>query len=79
MTDLLTLLGAFVGASFTLIRFAMAQHRAMTDRFVSFLESALRRQEAVNVDFQKALSDLTSNVRENSALLARLAERTLER
>lgn len=71
----MTVLGAFVGASFALIRYALAQHRAMTDRFVNFLESSLRRQEEVNGRFQKALEDLTDNVRENSTLLGRLSER----
>lgn len=53
----------------------MAQHRTMTDRFVTFLETSLRRQEEVNARFQSALEGLTENVRENSTLLARLAER----
>ena len=64
-----------VGASFALIRYAMAQHRAMTDRFVTFLESSLRRQEEVNDDFRGALESLAENVRENSTLLGRLSER----
>lgn len=64
-----------MGASFALIRYAMAQHRTMTDRFVTFLETSLRRQEEVNARFQSALEGLTENVRENSTLLARLAER----
>lgn len=73
--ELFTVLGSFIGAAFALIRYAMAQHRAMTDRFVSFLENALRRQEEVNEGFQKALENLTENVRENSTLLGRLSER----
>lgn len=73
--ELIALLAGFVGSSFALIRYAMAQHRAMTDRFVSFLESSLRRQEEVNQGFRKALEDLTENVRENSTLLVRLSER----
>lgn len=73
--ELFTVLGSFIGAAFALIRYAMAQHRAMTDRFVGFLEASLLRQEAVNQGFQKAMEDLTENVRENSTLLARLSER----
>ena len=73
--ELLTVLGSFVGAAFALIRYAMAQHRAMTDRFVTFLESSLRRQEEVNDDFRGALESLAENVRENSTLLGRLSER----
>jgi uncharacterized protein YigA (DUF484 family) len=73
--ELLAVVGTFVGAAFALIRYAMAQHRAMTDRFVSFLEDSLRRQEAINAGFRSALEGLTENVRENSTLLARLSER----
>lgn len=73
--ELCTLLGTFIGAAFGLVRFALAQHRTMTDRFVSFLESSLRKQEEANQGFQKALADLTENVRENSTLLGRLSER----
>lgn len=73
--ELFTVIGSFVGASFALIRYAMAQHRAMTDRFVTFLESSLRRQEEVNDDFRGALESLAENVRENSTLIGRLAER----
>lgn len=73
--ELFTVIGSFVGAAFALIRYAMAQHRAMTDRFVTFLESSLRRQEEVNDDFRGALESLAENVRENSTLLSRLSER----
>lgn len=73
--ELCTVIGSFVGAAFALIRYTMAQHRAMTDRFVTFLESSLRRQEEVNDDFRGALESLAENVRENSSLLSRLSER----
>jgi hypothetical protein len=75
--ELFTVLGSFVGAAFALIRYTMSQHRAMTDRFVTFLEGSLRRQEEINSGFRRALEDLTENVRENSSLLGRLAERVL--
>ena len=73
--ELFTVIGSFVGAAFALLQYALAQHRAMTDRFVTFLESSLRRQEEVNDDFRGALESLAENVRENSTLLGRLAER----
>lgn len=73
--ELVTVLATFVGAAFALVRHALAQHRAMTDRFVTFLEAALKRQEEVNERFQSALENLTENVRENSTLLARMSER----
>jgi uncharacterized protein YigA (DUF484 family) len=74
-TELLTVLATFVGAAFALIRHTLAQHKAMTDRFVTFLEASLKRQEEVNERFQSALENLTENVRENSTLLGRLSER----
>lgn len=73
--ELLALLGSFVASAFALVRYAMTQNRAVLDRFVSFLEGALQRQEQVNERFQSALQDLGENVRENSALIARVAER----
>jgi hypothetical protein len=74
-TELFALLGSFVASAFALVRFSFSQHRSMADRFVTFLEDALHRQEAVNLEFRQALEQLTENVRENSQLLARLAER----
>ncbi len=73
--ELLALLGSFVATAFALVRHALGQHRSMTERFVGFLESSLRRQEQVNAQFESALEQLTVNVRENSALLSRVAER----
>ncbi|HEY0867646.1 MAG TPA: hypothetical protein VGE01_09710 [Fimbriimonas sp.] len=75
MIELLTLLGAFVGSAFALVRFALTQNKAVTDRFVTYLEQALSRQEEVNAGFKSAIDGLTLNVRENSALLQKLAER----
>ncbi|MFY9234648.1 MAG: hypothetical protein WAO58_09335 [Fimbriimonadaceae bacterium] len=75
ITELATLLAGFVGSALALVRFSFNQHKAMAERFVTFLESALRRQEEVNEGFRSAIQELTENVRENSALLARLAER----
>jgi uncharacterized protein YigA (DUF484 family) len=63
-----------VGSAFALIRFAVDQARAVSDRFVTFLEGSLRRQEDLNRQFAQALERLTENVRENSAVLARVAE-----
>ena len=67
-TELFALLGSFVASAFALVRVSLAQHRAIVDRFVTFFEEAFRRQEA-------ALDRLADNVRENSALLARMSER----
>lgn len=69
------LFGAFLGSMFALVRFALMASRANADRFVTFLEGALRRQEDLNGQFQGAVESLSDNVRENSAALARMAER----
>lgn len=73
--ELLALLGSFVAAAFALVRLALSHQRALTERFVGFLEESLRRQEESTANFEAALESLASNVRENSALVARLAER----
>ncbi len=73
--ELLALLGSFVAGAFALLRLALTQQRALTERFVSFLEELVRRQEEASASFEGALEGLSDNVRENSALLTRVAER----
>lgn len=73
--QLLALLGSFIGAAFALLRLMLTQQRSLTERFVGFLEESLRRQEEATTNFEAALESLACNVRENSALVARLAER----
>ncbi len=74
-TELFGLLGSFVVSAFALVRVSLAQHRAMVERFMAFLEESVKRQESVNDRFQVALERLTENVQENSAMLSRMAER----
>lgn len=76
MAELAMLLAGFVGSALALVRFSFHQHKAMAERFVTFLEKSLQRQEEVNEGFRSAIQELTENVRENSALLARLSERS---
>jgi hypothetical protein len=73
--QLIGLLGSFVAAAFALLRLALTQQRALTERFVGFLEESLRRQEEATTNFEAALESLACNVRENSALISRVAER----
>ncbi len=47
----------------------------ITDRFTSFLEGSLARQEQINHSFQTAIENLNENVRDNSALLGRVLEK----
>lgn len=75
LPELIALLGTFVGSAFALVRLSLGQHRAMTDRFVGFLEETVRRQEPANERFQVSLERLADNVRENSAILAKMGER----
>lgn len=72
---MVALLGTFVGSAFALVRFALGQNKALTDRFVTYLETALCRQEEVNAGFKAAIDGLTANVRANSAVLQKVAER----
>ena len=74
-TELFALLGSFIASSFALVRVSLAQHRAMVDRFIGFLEESVRRQEEVNDRFQGAIDRLTESVQENSAMLGRMGER----
>jgi hypothetical protein len=69
------LTGSFAASAFTLVRAALKENKAVTDRFTGFLEGALARQEEVNVGFQQAIESLNENVRDNSALLGRVLEK----
>lgn len=72
--ELFGLAGSFLASVVALVRFSLNQHRALADRFIAFLESALKRQEEANARFQETLERLTENVQENSALLTRIAK-----
>lgn len=74
-TELFALLGSFVASALALVRFALVQHRSMLDRFMSFIVDAQTRQIETQDRFEGALDRLTENVRENSTLLTRIAER----
>lgn len=73
--ELITVLASFVGTAFALVKVSLAQSRAMTERFVSFLESSIHRQEGINDGFRAAIEQLSESVRENSHVLTRMAER----
>ena len=74
-TELFALLGSFVASALALVRFALVQHRSMQDRFMAFIVDAQTRQIETQDRFEGALDRLTENVRENSTLLTRIAER----
>jgi hypothetical protein len=73
--ELAALVGSFIASAFALVKYAMNQNRSILDRFVQFLQQTTDRQERVNEQFQRAMDQLGANVRENSILLARVAER----
>lgn len=75
LPEVLAVVASFVGTAFAIVRLSLAQSRAMTERFVAFLEASIRRQEEINSGFQSAIDRLATCVRENSAMLQRLAER----
>lgn len=70
--EMMTLIAGFIGSAFALVRLSFNGHRAMAERFVSYLEQSLSRHESVNDGFRKAIEELTTNVRENSVMLSRL-------
>lgn len=74
-TELFALLGSLVASAAALVRFALVQHRLMLDRFMAFIVDAQTRQNETQDRFEDALDRLTENVRENSTLLSRIAER----
>jgi len=74
-TTMVALFGTVLASSFALARYALGQTKEIGDRFVTFLEASVRRQEESNAQFRSALDGLQVSVRENSALLQRIAER----
>ena len=73
--ELFALLSGFVAGAFGLVRFAIAQQRNLTDRFMTFMESALQRQESANLQWEDSLDGLDASVRENSNLIRQISER----
>lgn len=73
--EMIGLVGGFVASAFALVRFALCQNKALTERFMGFLENAVERQERANGRFENALNGLSANVQEHTNLLSRLAER----
>lgn len=62
-TDFYALAASFLAAMFALVRYALVQSGRTVDRFVGFLEEALRRQEDVNAQFQGALEQLDTTLK----------------
>jgi len=73
--ELLGVVGGLVASAFALVRLTLHQQRGLTDRFLSFLEASLRRQESTIAEFQTSLQSLEDSVRENTKLVRSLVEK----
>ncbi|HRF61141.1 MAG TPA: hypothetical protein PLH94_14655 [Fimbriimonadaceae bacterium] len=73
--ELLLLLGGVTASAFALARIGLAGQRRLLERFAGFLESSIRRQESIQERLAEALDGLREEVRDQSRLLGRLAER----
>ncbi len=73
--ELLGVVGGLVASAFALVRLTLHQQRGLTDRFLTFLEASLRRQESTISEFQGTLNSLESSVRENTKVVRSLVER----
>ncbi|MBV6458961.1 MAG: hypothetical protein HONBIEJF_02100 [Fimbriimonadaceae bacterium] len=73
--ELVAILGAAVASSFALVRMSLGQHRSLIDRFVSFLETGMKRSDRANERIAAAVDALGETVRENTAVISRLTDR----
>lgn len=73
--ELLGVVGGLVASAFALVRLTLHQQRGLTDRFLTFLEASLRRQESTISEFQSTLNSLENSVRENTKVVRSLVER----
>ncbi len=69
------LVGGLAASGFTLVRYALAQTKSLTEQFVGFLEGALTRQESVNARLLDTLDELRLSLTEHLALLRQIEER----
>ncbi len=69
------LVAGVAAAAFAVAQLAMRQQRALTDRFVSFVEASLDRHDKALRQFRDAVAHLDDGVRENTHVVRRVAER----
>ncbi|MCW5937454.1 MAG: hypothetical protein KIT11_09130 [Fimbriimonadaceae bacterium] len=72
--ELFVVLGAFVASSFAVVRLALGQQRAVSDRFMAYLEAETVRQSVAMENLRQAVERLSDGVRENTLLTRQLAE-----
>ncbi|MCW5938714.1 MAG: hypothetical protein KF884_05795 [Fimbriimonadaceae bacterium] len=63
-----------VTSTFAMLRLSLVQQRALIDRFVTVLESALERQARTLDGLGEVISDLRDGVRENTHHLRELSD-----
>ena len=72
-TEALAIVAGLAASAFTLARLALRQQRAITERFVGFLEASVRRQDETLESFREAVTELKDTSRENGRVIERIA------
>lgn len=72
---IISILGGAMASAFAVTKMSMAQQRSTVDRFMTFLEAAVQRQENQSQRFAEAVDHLADNVREHTIMLRALAEK----
>lgn len=73
--SLFGLVAGVAASAFAVAQLALRQHRALTERFVTFVETSLDRHEKSMDGFRDAVAHLDDGVRENTQVVRRVAER----
>ena len=66
-----TLLGGVAAAAFALARMSMSQQKTLVERFMTFMESALSRQEQTIERFADSIDRLNQNLESSNRKTAR--------
>lgn len=74
-SSLVSLVAGVAASAFAVAQLALRQHRVMTDRFVTFVETSLARHEKSMAGFRDAVTHLDDGVRENTQVVRRISER----
>jgi hypothetical protein len=75
VTEILSLVGAFIATATWMMRTAMRSQSEIADRFIRHLEGAVREQQLQNRLFRTVLRELTGAVRKNTKAVMQLLEK----
>ncbi|GIV02703.1 MAG: hypothetical protein D6724_05085 [Armatimonadetes bacterium] len=75
MTEILSLVGAFIATAAWMMRTAMRNQNEIADRFIRHLEGAVQDQQRQNRLFRTVLRELTGAVRKNTKAVLQLLEK----